>query len=70
MNREEFKKNIGRTFKFVPHPRRDTADGSWESDLNLWILDGETPDKKGFIFSQSVSAHSLAQNSKELMAGS
>lgn len=57
MNREEFKKNIGRTIQFIPPPRRDSSSGSWESDMNLWILRGETPDKKGFEFLNAIRDH-------------
>jgi hypothetical protein len=57
MNKEELRKNIGQTFIFVPHPRRDSANGSWESDLNLWILTGETEDKKGFTFLNTIRDH-------------
>ncbi len=57
MNREELKKCIGRTFEFVPCPRRDTSTGSWESDMNLWILLRETPDKKAFEFQNTVRDH-------------
>ena len=57
MNRDELRRNIGRTFQFIPHPRRDTADGSWESDLNLWILKGETTDNKGFEFLNAIRDH-------------
>ncbi|HSE60144.1 MAG TPA: hypothetical protein VLA99_15700 [Nitrospiraceae bacterium] len=58
MNRSEFRKNIGRTLQFVPLPRRDDPDtGSWESDMNLWILTGETADKKGFIFLNALHDH-------------
>jgi hypothetical protein len=57
MNREELRKNIDRTFRFVPPPRRDSADGSWESDMNLWILRRETEDKKGFEFLNAIRDH-------------
>jgi hypothetical protein len=50
MNRDELKKNIGRTFQFFPIPRRDSASGSYESDKNQWLLRRSTPDKKGFEF--------------------
>lgn len=57
MKLEVFRQNIGRTFKFRPIPRRDTQEGSWESELNLWILLGETPDKKGFTFLNAIGNH-------------
>ena len=57
MNREQLKKCIDQTFRFVPPPRRDTVTGSWESDLNLWILRGETADKKAFEFQNAIRDH-------------
>ncbi len=57
MDHKRFKENIGRTFQFVPPPRRDSASGSWESDLNIWILQGETADKKGFAFLNAFREH-------------
>lgn len=57
MNREELKKCIDQTFKFVPTPRRATPMGSWESDMNLWILLRETPDKKAFEFRNTIRDH-------------
>jgi hypothetical protein len=59
MNRDELRKNIGRTFQFIPHPRRDTANGSWESDMNLWILRSEAADRKGFEFLNAIRDHDL-----------
>jgi hypothetical protein len=50
MNRTELRKNIGKTFQFLPHPRHDSATGSYESDKNKWLLRRETQDKKGFEF--------------------
>ena len=55
MDKQKFKTNIGHTFQFLPHPRRDTANGSYESDTNLWILTGETVDKKGWEFLNAVA---------------
>jgi len=57
MNRDELRKNIDKTFQFVPPPRRDSETGSWESDMNLWILRGETADKKGFEFLNAIADH-------------
>lgn len=57
MNRDELRNNIGRTFQFVPPPRRDSANGSWESDMNQWILRSETADKKGFEFLNAIRDH-------------
>lgn len=57
MDYDKFKKNIGRTFQFIPHPRRDSAQGSFESDMNTWILKGETADKKGFEFLNAIRDH-------------
>lgn len=57
MNRDELRKNIGQTFQFVPIPRRDAANGSWESNMNLWILRRETADKKGVEFLNAVRDH-------------
>lgn len=57
MDRDKFKTNIGRTMQFVPHPRRDSANGSWESDMNTWIVQGETSDKKGFVFLNAIRDH-------------
>ncbi len=57
MNLQTFRKNIGRTLEFRPIPRRDTPQGSWESDKNLWILQAETPDKKGFLFENAHTDH-------------
>lgn len=57
MDRDKFIKNIGRTFQFVPPPRRDSATGSWESDMNTWILRGETADRKGFEFLNAIRDH-------------
>lgn len=57
MNRNELRKCGGKTFKFVPPPRRDSANGSWESQINLWILRRETDDGKGFEFLNAISDH-------------
>lgn len=57
MNLQQLKKCIGQTFRFLPIPRRDTSTGSWESDMNLWILRGETADKKAFEFLNTVRDH-------------
>ena len=57
MKRDELRKNIGRTFQFVPHPRQDAATGSWKIDMNLWILRGETADKTGFEFLNAIRDH-------------
>lgn len=57
MNLQIFRKNIGRTFQFHPIPRRDTAQGSYDSEFNLWIFKGETADKKGFTFQNAISDH-------------
>lgn len=57
MDRDKFRKNIGRTLQFIPHPRRDSANGTWESDMNTWILQGETADKKGFQFLNAIRDH-------------
>ena len=57
MDRDKFKTNIGRTIQFIPHPRRDSANGSWESDMNTWILQDETADKKGFTFLNAIRDH-------------
>jgi hypothetical protein len=54
MKLDELRKNIGRTFQFLPQPRRDDATGSWESDMNLWILKAETDDKTGFRFLNAI----------------
>ena len=57
MNLSELRSNIGRTFKFVPLPRRDSATGSWVDDMNLWILQSEGQDRKGFLFLNAVRDH-------------
>ncbi len=57
MNRNELRKCIGQTFRFVPPPRRDSTSGSWESQMNLWILRRETEDGKGFEFLNTISDH-------------
>lgn len=57
MKRDELRKNIDKTFRFVPPPRQDSENGSWESDMNLWILRGETADKKGFEFLNTIRDH-------------
>jgi hypothetical protein len=57
MDRDKFKTNIGRTIQFIPHPRRDSANGSWESDMNTWIIQGETSDKKGVAFLNAIRDH-------------
>jgi len=57
MNRKELRKNIDKTFRFVPPPRQDSATGSWEPDMNLWILRGETSDEKGFEFLNAIRDH-------------
>jgi len=57
MDRDKFRTNIGRTIQFIPHPRRDSANGSWESDMNTWIVQGETSDKKGFVFLNAIRDH-------------
>ncbi len=59
MNRDELRKYIDKTLRFVPPPKRDSATGSWESDMNLWILRGETADKKGFEFLNTIRDHNL-----------
>jgi hypothetical protein len=57
MDRDKFKTNIGRTIQFIPHPRRDSTNGLWESDMNTWIVQGETSDKKGFVFLNAIRDH-------------
>ncbi|MDF0672893.1 MAG: hypothetical protein P0120_00930 [Nitrospira sp.] len=41
----------------MPYPRRDSSTGSWESDMNQWLLRGETPDKKAFEFLNVIRDH-------------
>jgi len=55
MDKQKFKTNIGHTFQFLPHPRRDTANGLYESDTNKWILIGETADRKGWELLNAVA---------------
>ena len=57
MNRDELRKNVDKTFRFVPPPRQDSENGSWESDMNLWILRSETVDKKGVEFLNTIRDH-------------
>jgi hypothetical protein len=57
MDRDKFKTHIGRTLQFIPPPRRDSANGSWESEMNTWILQGETADNKGFEFLNAIRNH-------------
>lgn len=57
MNRKELRKCIGRTFRFMPFPRRESSQGTSESDMNQWILRGETPDKKAFEFINAFQDH-------------
>lgn len=57
MNLSELRKNIGHTFRFIPHPRRDSSSGPWVDDKNLWILRRESDDKKGFEFVNVIRDH-------------
>ena len=57
MNRRELRKMVDKTFRFVPPPIQVSATGSVESDMNLWIHRGETPDKKGFEFLNAMREH-------------
>lgn len=56
MDRDKFKTNIGRTVQFLPHPRRDSASGSWESDMNTWLFRGEIANGK-FEFLNAICDH-------------
>lgn len=57
MNRKELRKMVNKTFQFVPLPIQVSATGSSESDMNLWIHRGESPDKKGFEFLNAMREH-------------
>jgi hypothetical protein len=57
MNLSELRKNIGRTFRFIPLPRRDSSSGSWVDDKNLWVLRREVDGNKGFEFLNVISDH-------------
>jgi hypothetical protein len=57
MNRKELRKMVNKTFRFVPLPIQVSETGSSESDMNLWIHRGETPDKKGFEFLNAMREH-------------
>jgi hypothetical protein len=41
----------------MPFPRLDSSTGSWEFDMNLWLLRGETADKKAFEFLNTIRDH-------------
>jgi hypothetical protein len=57
MNISELRKTIGRTFRFIPLPKRHSSSGSWVDDMNLWILRRETDDEKGFEFLNAIKDH-------------
>lgn len=48
---------VDRTVRFVPAPIHVSATGLLESDMNLWILRRETPDKTGFEFLNAIREH-------------
>jgi hypothetical protein len=57
MNRSELRKMVDKVVRFVPPPIQISATGSVESDMNLWIHRGETPDGKGFEFLNAMREH-------------
>ena len=57
MNQSYFRTNIGKKFKFFPIPTRNSANGPYESDKNLWLLHREAPDQKGFEFLNLIGVY-------------